>query len=691
MSREALRPPVARKEPRDLTMHGDVRRDDYFWMKDRANPGVIEYIEAENRYAKEFMRQTEPLQKKLFEELKGKLVETDSSVPQKVRGFLYYERTEAGKQYPIYCRKKGSTDALEEVILDINEVAGGNVFFKVGLHRMSPDHNLLLYLADTDGSERYTLRVKDLRTGETLPDEIPNTAGAEWAADNRTIFYSTIDHEHRPDKVFRHVLGSDRSLDAEVFHEKDPSFYYLLLAKSKCDGYITITVANPTTSEVQYLRADRPQDSFRVVRPRKHRVTYYVVPFREVFYIVTNENAINFKVMQTPAANVSAGNWEEVVPHRDSVVIDVSDPFPFVEPFDGYLAVFEREKAQGKVRIFSLADGSSRFVEFPEEVFMAYPHENLDPDSGELRIKYFSMVTPTSIYDYDLGSGKLELRKRDQISGYDASMYTQRLAWAKAKDGAMVPLTLVHRKGLKKDGKNPAYLYGYGGYGTFEWASESFNFKLIPLLDRGFVCAHAHIRGGAEMGRAWHEDGRMLNKINSFTDFIACAEHLVKEGYTGPDRLVIRGRSAGGLLMGAVTNMRPDLFRVVVAEVPFVDALTTMADVTIPLTAGEFEEWGNSNIREQYEYMKLYSPYDNVSARQYPNMLITSSLNDSRVQYWEPTKWAAKLRALKTDGNVLLLRTGIVEGHAGASGRYDYLRWWAFMFAFIFDTLGIEK
>ena len=690
MSRDTLRPPVARREPKALSMHGDVRRDDYFWMKDRSNPGVIEYIEAENRYATEFMKQTEPLQKKLFEELKKRLIETDSSVPYRLGRYLYYERTEAGRQYPIYCRKAGSEGA-EEVILDVNDAAGGNIFFKVGYQRVSPDHTLLIYLEDTDGSERYTLRVKDLESGQLLPDRIPNTAGAEWAADNKTIFYVTIDHEHRPYKVFRHVLGSENSMDAEVFHEEDPAFYYLLLAKSKCEGFITITVASPTTSEVHYLRAGSPQSDFRVVRPRRHGVTYYVLPFRETFYMITNENAINFKVMQAPASQVTSDTWKEIIPHRDKVVIDVSDPFPLVEPFEGFLVVFEREKAQGRIRVISLQDKSSRFVEMPEEVFMAYPHENIDPDSARLRIKYFSMVTPTSIYEYDLRSGKLELLKADHIPGYDPGKYTQRLAWARADDGTMVPMTLVHRKGLERDGKNPAYLYGYGGYGTFEWATEAFNFKLIPLLERGFVCAHAHIRGGAEMGRGWHEDGRMMRKINSFTDFISCAVHLVKEGYTSPDRLVARGRSAGGLLMGAVTNMRPELFKVVVAEVPFVDALTTMADPSIPLTAGEFEEWGNSNIKEQYEYMKLYSPYDNVASKAYPNLLITSSLNDSRVQYWEPTKWAAKLRAQKTDGNILLLKTGMVEGHAGASGRYDYLRWFAFMFAFILDRLGIGE
>ena len=692
MSREAPpRPPVARREPKELSMHGDTRIDDYFWMKDRANPGVIEYIEAENRYASEFMKPTEPLQKRLFDELKGKLQETDSTVPQRNGDYLYYDRTEAGKQYAIFCRKRDSPDAAEEVILDVNEAAEGNVFYKVGHHKVSPDHNMLMYLADSDGSERHTLNIKDLRTGELLAERIPNTSGAEWANDNKTVFYSILDHELRAYKVLRHVLGTDHRSDVEVFHEKDPGFYYMVLSKSKCRGYITITVESATTSEVHYLRADQPRDVFKVVRPRKHRVVYFVLPYQDKFYIVTNEDAVNFKIMEAPAADPSAKNWKELVPHRERVTIDVSDPFPFVEPFRDHLVIFERESAQGRIRVLGLKDGKSHFVGLDENMFMAYPVSNPDPESDKLRIRFFSMVTPTTIYDYDLRTRTLELKKRDEVPGHDPSRYVQELAWTRTKDGALVPLTLVYRKGLKRDGRNPAYMYGYGGYGMFEWASDSFNFKLLPLLDRGFVCAHAHIRGGSEMGRKWHEAGRMLTKMNSFTDFIACAEHLVKEGYTAPDRLVIRGRSAGGLLVGAVTNMRPDLLKAVVAEVPFVDALTTMADATIPLTAGEFEEWGNSNIKEHYDYMKRYSPYDNVVRKPYPSILITSSLNDSRVQYWEPTKWAAKLRALKTDNNVLLLRTGIVEGHAGASGRYDYLKWYAYMFAFVLDRLDMTE
>jgi oligopeptidase B len=682
---------MARKVPKKLEAHGDSRIDDYYWMRDRVNPGVIEYIEAENRYALDFMKQTETFQKKLFEEMKGRTKETDCSVPERIDDYYYYTRTEAGKQYPIHCRKKGSLNADEEIILDENQVANGNVFFRVNLVKMSPDHNLMMYLSDTNGSEKNTLYVKDLRTGRLLKDQIVETSSAEWANDGRTIFYSVMDNEYRAYKVFRHVLGMDPKSDVEVFHEKDAGFYYMELAKTRSRTYILITVESATTSEVHYVHADRPTDPFTLMRPRKHGMTYFAVHHDDRFFIVTNENAINFRIMEAPASDPTAKNWKELVPHRKTVAIDVSDPNPWVEAFKDHLVVFERENAQGRIRIYDLKDMNSHLIEFSESVYFVMPMENADPKSNKLRFKYWSLVTPTNIYDYDLKTRTLELMKREEITGYDPSDYVQEMVFATAKDGTRIPVSLVYRKGLKKNGKNPAYLYGYGAYGTFEWAGPKFNTMLMSLLSRGFVCATAHIRGGGEMGRGWHVDGRMLKKINSFTDFIACAEHLVADGYTSRDRLVVRGRSAGGLLMGAITNMRPDLFKVVVAEVPFVDGVTTMLDPTIPNTVGEFEEWGNPTNKEHYDYIKMYSPYDNVAAKAYPNMLITSSLNDTRVPYWEPAKWTARLRALKTDDNILLLKTGIVEGHAGASGRYDHLKWFAFMYAFILDRLGMRE
>ena len=693
MNREHVpTPPIARKVPKELVTHGDVRVDYYFWLRDRANPGVIEYIEAENRYADEATKHTEPLKKKLIEELKSRMIETDISVPQKRDDYYYYTRSERGKQYPIHCRKKGDLNAEEEVILDENDIAKESVFFTVNMHKVSPDHRMLAYLADTNGSERNTLYVKDLGTEELLSEQIPNTSEMEWANDNKTMFYSIMDSAARAYKVFKHVLGTDPKVDVEVFHEEDPGFYHLVLSKTKTRKYILITVESATTSEVHYIRADRPKDRFKVMRARKHRVVYFAIHHEDRFFIVTNENAINFKIMEAPESDPAAKNWKEFVPHREGVSIDVSDPHPFVEAFKSHLVIFERENGQGRIRVLNLKDKSSHYIDFPEEIFMAYPIENPDPESEELWIKYFSMVTPDTTYAYDLRAKKLEMKKQDKFSGYDPSMYHQERVFAKARDGKNVLITLVHRKDLKKEGRNPTYLYGYGAYGTFEWATyNTFNSMLIPLLERGFVCAHAHVRGGGELGRRWHEDGRMLKKINTFTDFIACAEHLIAERYTSTDRLTIRGRSAGGLLMGAIANMRPDLFKVVIAEVPFVDAVTTMLDPSIPLTVGEFEEWGNPALKHEYDYIKTYSPYDNIECKAYPNMLITASLNDIRVPYWEPVKWAAKLRAMKTDYNTVLLKTGIVEGHSGASGRYDHLKYFAFMYAFILDCLGIRE
>lgn len=670
--------------------HGHERVDEYFWLRDRSNPGVIEYIEAENRYTAEMTRHTERLRQKLFEEMKGRTSETDESVPEIIDGFLYYERTEKGKQYRIHCRKFESIDDEEEVILDENEAAEGNVFFKVSLVRPSPDHNLLMYLADTDGSERYMLFVKDLETGKLLPDRIRNTHDAEWANDGKTIFYSTMGPDYRPDKVWRHELGADPKGDELVYHERDPAYYYLEVSKTKSWEYILVTVESSTTSEVHYLPADRPKAEFKVFCPRKHNVTYFVVHWDDKFYIVTNEDAVNFKIMQASVSDPLRDNWRELVPHRERVAIDVSDPHPWAEAFKGHLVVFERENAQGRIRVYRLKDMSSYTVEFPERLYFVMPMFNPDPTSMKLRVKYWSWVTPTTIYDFDLETRLLDLRKRDVIAGHNPSEYASDILFAKARDGTRVPVSIVHRKGLKKDGGNPCFLYGYGAYGNFEWPKQGFDTVTLSLLERGFVCAYAQVRGGGDMGRMWHREGRVLKKMNSFTDFIACAEHLIKEGYTSPRRIVAFGRSAGGLLMGGVANMRPDLFGVVVAEVPYVDGVTTMLDPSIPLTVGEFEEWGNPAIKEHYDYMLQYSPYDNVFAKEYPSMLVAAGFNDSRVQYWEPLKWVAKLRAKKTDDNVILLRTGMVEGHAGASGRYDHLKYDAFVYAFILDRLGIK-
>lgn len=686
-----IKPPVARRVPKEINIHGDKLLDNYFWMRERANPGVIEYIEAENRYTEQMTKHTEKLQEKLFEEFKKRIVETDSTVPEKLDDYYYYSRTVAGRQFSIYCRKKHSLEADEEVILDVNKLAEGNEFFNVDVHKVSPDHKFLAYLADTDGSERHTLFIKDLMTGRLLAETMRDTATVEWANDSKVMFYATMDHEFRPYKIFRHVLGTDPKEDVEVFHEKDKMFYYLLLAKTKSKAYIMITIESATTSEVHYLPANRPMEDFKVIRPRKHMVKYFVKHHGDRFLIVTNEHATNFKVMETPASDPSERNWKEFLPHSEAVTIDVSDPCLLVEVFRDYMALFERENGLSRIRVIYFKDKSSHLLTLPEKLCTIAPAENPDYKSHCVRFSYSSMVTPETVYDYDMESRKLELKKRLDVPGHDPSKYVTERIWAKATDGVRVPISLIYRKGLKKDGANPCYLCAYGAYGDFEGASPKFNSDWISLLDRGFVCANAHIRGGGDLGRGWHEQGRVLTKRNSFFDFITCAEHLIKEKYTSSDRLVVRGRSAGGLLMGSVVTMRPDLFRVVVAEVPFVDAINTMLDDTIPMTAGEFEEWGDPKIKEHYDYIRSYSPYDNIRATDYPNMLVTSGWNDSRVQYWEPTKFVAKLRATKTDNNVLLLKTNIVQGHSGAPGRYDAMKYYAFMYAFVFDRLGITE
>jgi oligopeptidase B len=687
---QGIKPPVARKVPKETTVHGDTMVDNYFWMRERSNPGVIEYIQAENDYTDRMTEHTRELQKKLFGEFRGRIVEEDRTVPVKVDDYFYYSRTEKGRQFPVLCRKRRSMDADEEVMLDVNKLAEGNEFFNLDVHKVSPDHKFIAYLADTSGSEKHRLFIKDLLTGKLLPETMQDTSDVVWANDSKSLFYSVMDHEFRPYKVFRHVLGTDPKEDAEVFHEKDKKYYYLRLAKTKSKAYIMITTESATTSEVHYTSANRTSEPFKLFRPRKHGVKYFVLHHGDRFFIVTNEDAENFKIMETSVTDPSEKNWKEFIPHSETVCMDVSDPEPYIEVFRDYMAIFEHENCFGRIRVVDLRNESSHIIKLPEQLCTLTPADNPDHDSHVLRFEYSSMVTPPSVYDFDMKARKLELRKRLDVPDFDSAMYVNERISAKVGDGVSVPITLVYRKGLKKDGKNPCHLYAYGAYGDFEGPAPKFNNLWVSLLDRGFVCATAHIRGGGDMGRGWHTQGRVLTKRNSFVDFIACAEHLISEGYTSKEHLSVRGRSAGGLLMGAVVTMRPDLFKAVVAEVPFVDAINTMLDDTIPLTAGELEEWGDPRIKEHYDYIKTYSPYDNIRAVNYPNMLVTSGWNDSRVQYWEPTKFVAKLRAMKTDDNMLILKTNIVQGHSGAPGRYDALKYYAFMYAFILDRLGIK-
>jgi len=654
-------PPTAKKIPHDVTVHGDRRVDPYYWMRNREDPAVLEYLKAENAYTEKVMKHTEAFQEQLYKELKNRIKETDLSVPVRIDDYYYYTRTEEGKQYTIHCRKFGSLEAPEEIILDENVLAEGYPYFRLGAFTVSPNHQLLAYSIDTTGAEKYRLFVKDLERSQLLPDVINNTYTAvEWANDNQTLFYNILDTTHRPYKVFRHRLGTPASEDPLVYHEQDERFY-LDISKSKSKDYLFLNLESEITSEVQFLRADNPDGEFRVIQPRQQGMEYSVAHRGDQFYVLTNDDALNFKLMVTPVLQPSKENWTEVIPPRKGVKID------YLDIFQDYLVVYEREHGLRKIRITDLNSQKTHYVTFPEEVYTLWGGPNPDFRSKLLRFTYTSLVTPKSVYDYDMDSRERTLKKQDEVlGGYDPSLYVTRRLWATAEDSAKIPMSMVYRKGMRRDGKNNLYLYGYGSYGAT--IDPYFSSVRLSLLDRGFIYIIAHVRGGGYLGRGWYEDGKFLHKRNTFTDFIACAEYLIQEKYTNPDQLVIAGGSAGGLLMGAVTNMRPNLFKVVVAQVPFVDVVNTMLDETIPLTVIEFEEWGNPKKKQFYDYMISYSPYDNVAAKAYPNMLITTSLNDPRVAYWEPAKWTAKLRAMKTDQNQLLLKINMNAGHGGASG-----------------------
>ena len=684
VDRQSVVPPQAKIIPKADKLHGDVRIDNYSWLRERSNPEVIKYLEAENKYAEAMMKHTKKLQGRLYKELVGRIKETDFEVPEKIDDYYYYSRTEKGKQYSIHCRRKESLDAEEEVILDENALAAGHDYFAIGVFRISPNHRLLAYSVDSAGSESYTLCIKDLGTGKLLADRILNTYySVAWANDNRTIFYNTLDDAKRPYKLYRHELGGDPNEDVLVYHEKDEA-YRVSVSRTKSKKYLTMTLSSNTTTEVRYVEADFPTDDFRVIHPRQHEMEYYVGHRGEKFYIRTNDSAKNFKLMEAPVKNPAKANWEEVIRHRDSVKIDS------FAVFKNHLVVDERESGLKKIRIMDLTGQEVHYVDFPEPVYTFWRGRNPDFNTNMLRFNYTSLVTPRSVFDYNMDTKARQLKKQDEVlGGYEASGYESERIFATAEDDTRIPISLVYKKGMVRDGTNPLLLYGYGAYGASR--EPYFSSRRLSLLDRGFVFAIAHIRGGGEMGRAWYEDGKLLKKKNTFTDFITCAQHMIAEGYTCSDKLVIRGGSAGGLLMGAVTNMRPDLFKAVIAEVPYVDAVNTMLDASIPLVVPEYEEWGNPNEKKYYDYMKSYSPYDNVQAKDYPNMLITAGLNDPRVQYWEPAKWAAKLRAFKTDNNLLLLKTKMGAGHSGASGRYDRLKDTAFVYAFIFDLFGIQK
>jgi oligopeptidase B len=674
-------PPRAKIVPREITCHGETRIDDYFWLRDRSDPDVILYLEAENRYTEDLMAPTKSLQEGLYHEILGRIQETDVSVPVKRDDYFYYTRTQEGKAYSIQCRKPGSMDAPEEILLDANTLAEGQKYFRLGNFAVSPDHCLLAFSTDLEGDETYTIQVKDLTTGQLLPDRIANTYYTlEWANDNRTFFYTVLDETKRPFRAFRHELGT--ASDTLVYQEDDGRFT-LGLGKTRSRRFVFIELSSPLTSELRYLEAADPLGQFRELLPRQQGVEYDASHHGEYFYIRTNDAAKNFRLMRTEVAKPSSENWHVVIPARADVTIEG------VDSFEDHLVVYERERGLEKICIRHGFGDFFHYIDFPEPVYTVVATGNAEYKTEHLRFSYTSLVTPTSVFDYNVRTRERELKKQYEVKGgYDATHYQSERIFAKAPDAVEVPISLVYRKGFERNGASPLLLYGYGAYGHS--LDPRFSSDRLSLLDRGFVFAIAHIRGGAEMGEEWHDQGKLLQKKNTFTDFIACAEHLICTRYTSSNRLAIMGGSAGGLLMGTVLNMRPDLFHAAIAKVPFVDTLNTMLDPSLPLTMAEYEEWGNPEEKQYYDYIRSYSPYDNVAPREYPRLLVTAGLNDPRVSYWEPAKWVAKLREVKNDSNILLLKTNMGSGHFGPSGRYEGIKETAFDYAFLLQALSSQ-
>ena len=678
-------PPVAKIQPVELENHGKVRTDEYFWLRERENPEVIAYLEAENAYTDAVTSHTEELQEALFEEIKGRIKEDDSSVPYLKDGYWYYTRFEEGKSYPIYCRKEGSMEADEEIMLDVNQLAEGHEFFAVAGRRISTNNEIMAYAEDSQGRRIYTLKFKNLSTGELYEDVIPNVTGnMAWANDNKTLFYSRQDPTTlRWKKIYRHELGSDPEEDELVYSEDDDTFSTFVY-KTKSKKYLIIGSNQTLSTEYRFLEANDPTGEFQVIQPRERDLEYSIDHYGDHFYMRTNLDAKNFRLMRTPVNNTEKAHWEEVIGHRDDVLLEG------FEIFKDYLVVRERKNGLMELRIKPWSGSEEHYIDFGEPAYLAYFSMNPEFDTSMLRFGYTSMTTPTSTYDYDMASKERTLLKRQEVLGdFESENYVTERLYATARDGVNVPISLVYHKDTALDGSAPLLLYGYGSYGAS--MDATFSSTRLSLLDRGFVYAIAHIRGGEEMGRHWYEDGKLLKKKNTFTDFIDCGEYLIEHNYADPERLFAQGGSAGGLLMGAVVNMRPDLWRGLVAKVPWVDVVTTMLDDTIPLTTSEYDEWGNPNDKAYYDYMLSYSPYDNVEAKDYPSMLVTTGLHDSQVQYWEPAKWVARLRALKTDQNRLVLKTNMDAGHGGASGRYKRYREIAFDYAFLLDEAGIQN
>lgn len=679
-----IKPPVAKKVPKELTIHGDTRIDNYYWMNERENPEVIAHLEAENVYKEAVMKHTGPLQEELYEEIKSKIKQEDESVPYKKNGYFYYTRTVPESEYYLVCRKNGSLDAEEEIMLDVNKMAEGYEYYALGGSAVSPNNKLVAFGVDTVSRRQYTIYFKNLETGEILQDAIPlTTGGATWANDNQTVFYNLKDPVTlRSEKIMKHTLGTPGENDIEVYSEEDETFNTFVF-KTKSEKYLIIGSESTLTSEYRFLDADNPNGTFKVIQPRTRGLEYSVDHFGDFFYIRTNLNALNFKLVKTPVTATEKENWSEVIAHRNDVLFEDFDLFK------NQLVVSERKEGITQLRIMPW-NGEEYYIDFDEEVFTARSNVNLDFDTDIFRFSYTSLTTPNSIFDFNMKTKERTLLKQEEIlGGFDKNNYETKRVYATAMDGTKIPMSLVYRKGVEKNGDNPALIYGYGSYGYT--MDPSFRLSILPLLDRGFVYAIAHIRGGQINGRAWYEDGKLLKKMNTFTDFNDCAQFLIDDKYTNPGKLFAKGGSAGGLLMGACINLKPELYKGVIAAVPFVDVVTTMLDESIPLTTGEFDEWGNPKEEMYYYYMKSYSPYDNVVAKDYPALLVTTGLHDSQVQYWEPAKWVAKLRELKTDDNPLVFHINMDYGHGGASGRFQWIKDTALEYAFILDRLDINK
>ena len=677
-----MNPPVAPQKPHELSLHGHTRQDPFYWLNQRKHPEVIAYIEAENAYTAAGMQHTSGLQEKLYQEMLSRIQETDQDVPERRGPYEYFTRTEEGKQFAIHCRQPLGKPSEAEVLLDLNSISSESDYVRVGIFKPSPNHRILAYSIDLNGSEHYTVYFKNLDTGEMLPDTIENTGySGEWGNDNRTFFYTIKDDAWRDFQLYRYTLGKP---GAERLFEENDQLFSVHISKTRDSAFLVLSIDSIKTSERHVLAADDPAGSFQLLQPRTYGIEYGIDHRDGIFYIWTNENALNFKLMTAPAQSPEKESWAELLPHDPAVKIDYADCFA------DHLVIYKRENGLRTIEVRSFSEDKTHLVAFPEAAYTFRPSENPEFDTHMLRFTYLSPITPDSVIDYDMNSRAWDVRKRKPVlGGYNPDNYNVERAFAPAEDGTLVPMTLLYKKGMTMNGENPCLLYGYGSYGASN--DPRFDMNIFSLVDRGFVFALAHIRGGGEMGRPWYENGKFLHKKNTFTDFIACGRHLVDSGVTQPEKTAIMGRSAGGLLIGAVVNMAPEMCRAAVAHVPFVDVITTMLDTSIPLTVGEFEEWGNPLDEAFYWYMLSYSPYDNVEVKTYPQLLATSGLNDPRVQYWEPTKWVARLRAVSGSPNRIFLKTNMGAGHGGAAGRYDYLKEQAFNYAFVLDSLGFTE